>query len=445
LEDTRTNIKTLEDAAEGSKEAATNASNALALLDRYKRDQQILDGYREDVAQYDKEIAALVEPTKPEGYSNLNLTTELQAAYDAWRQKQLFVESFDPSKGLAECPMCHTPTRNLEEALEAARAELPGLKEAHEKVKNQRNANDAYDKDLYAWQREVMRLGDLKKVVEGQMAKLLTDPQPEGSEDELRATVAEHQEFIKAIPHYTKVEGEQSGMLSKMEGELEWRRNALTEAQQDLAAIPADTLPSAAEDDELELTNEYNAVQSLEHRLTQLSASVLRQEAFIEQTRETQEQTRLYRAWTNKAVAMRDLLHREAAPRFVAQRNLQRTEAGVNENLGRFDTDFRVSADQGLTFMAHFTDGREQVADRLSFGQKVVLALSFRLAVNFMYGDLGFLMLDEPTAYMDSAMLDNFRDVLAPLRQYTTSRGSQCVLITHETALAPMFDAVISL
>jgi len=445
LEDTQTNIKTLEDAAAGSKDAAKEASASLVLLDRYTRDQQVLEGYREDIARYDKELAALTEPTEPEGYSNLNLSQDLQLAYDAWREKQLFVDSFDPKKNLVECPMCHTPTRNLASGLEAARLALPDLKSKHEAIKAQKNANEAHDRELYQWQREVMRLNDLKKVVEDQMAKLLTDPPPAESEDELRATVKQHDDYVAAIPHYTKLEGEQSGMLSKMEGELTWQRDALENAQTDLAAIPADTLPSAAEDDELALTNEFNTVQRLEHETMQISASILRQEAFLETTREAQQEARSLRGWTNKVVAMRDLLHRDAAPRFVAQRNLMRTEAGVNENLGRFDSNFRVSADQGLTFRANFTDGRDQPADRLSFGQKVVLALSFRLAVNFMYGDLGFLALDEPTAYMDTATLENFSEVLTPLRAYTASRGFQCLIITHETALAHMFDAVESL
>jgi DNA repair exonuclease SbcCD ATPase subunit len=95
--------------------------------------------------------------------------------------------------------------------------------------------------------------------------------------------------------------------------------------------------------------------------------------------------------------------------------------------------------------MARFNDGRVQPAERLSSGQKVVMALSFRLAVNFMYADLGFLVLDEPTAYLDEHHIAGFEPVLGCLREFAASRGLQCLMVTHEQSLAPLFDSVLQL
>jgi DNA repair exonuclease SbcCD ATPase subunit len=148
--------------------------------------------------------------------------------------------------------------------------------------------------------------------------------------------------------------------------------------------------------------------------------------------------------WLTRLGDVRNLLHREAAPRLVAQRNLQLIQQRVNEMLEWFDAEFRVTAVDGLSFEAHFTDGRQLPAERLSIGQQVVLALGFRFAVSFLYANLGFLVLDEPTAYLDRHHISGFKPTLERLRKYAASQGLQCVIVTHERELAPLFDAVIS-
>lgn len=154
----------------------------------------------------------------------------------------------------------------------------------------------------------------------------------------------------------------------------------------------------------------------------------------------------MLREWHATIGAVRDVFHKDAAPRFVAQRNLEHLQVAVNENLAMFDTDFRVTADEGLSFQARFTNGSVQPAERLSGGQKVVLALSFRLALNLMFAEnIGALYLDEPTAWLDEHHIRGFEPVLGRLREFSTARGLQSIIITHERSLAPLFDSVIQL
>ncbi len=133
-------------------------------------------------------------------------------------------------------------------------------------------------------------------------------------------------------------------------------------------------------------------------------------------------------------------------PKIVAHRNLQRLQATINGVLESFRTDFRVSPDADLTFTALFTDGRRQTADRLSGGQKVVLALAFRLAVNLLFAEnVGMLVLDEPTAWLDEQNIRGFEPVLSRLKAFSASRGLQIIMVTHEQKLAPLFDRTIQL
>src|SRR5690606_10312925 len=111
--------------------------------------------------------------------------------------------------------------------------------------------------------------------------------------------------------------------------------------------------------------------------------------------------------------------------------------------LEKFDADFRVEATDGASFTGHFVDGRIQRGERFSVGQRVMLATAFRVAVNFVYAELGFLALDEPTAFLDADYIRAFEPVLERLRSLSRSRGWQCVLVTHERELAPLFDSVV--
>ena len=100
----------------------------------------------------------------------------------------------------------------------------------------------------------------------------------------------------------------------------------------------------------------------------------------------------------------------------------------------------------GLGFLVDFPDGRSQPASRLSGGQKVVLALAFRIAVNSLFAaDLGVIALDEPTAYLDDENISCLDVALARLRDLSEARGLQCILITHEKGLGHLFDHVVQL
>jgi DNA repair exonuclease SbcCD ATPase subunit len=200
-----------------------------------------------------------------------------------------------------------------------------------------------------------------------------------------------------------------------------------------------------AQREQIELQDRVREVSEADHNLRLVNESLRVNRERLVEAEAAERENAIREAWIERLTPARDLLHREAAPRFVSQMNLQRVSRSINDHLERFAADFRVRPDEGLTFMARKMDGVEEVAERLSKGQQVVLALAFRLSVNFMYSDLGFLSLDEPTAYLDARHIAGFEPSLNRLREYTTSRGLQCIMVTHEQSLAHLFDSVIQL
>jgi DNA repair exonuclease SbcCD ATPase subunit len=140
------------------------------------------------------------------------------------------------------------------------------------------------------------------------------------------------------------------------------------------------------------------------------------------------------------------VLHRDNLPRAVARDHLRALTADTNAVLGDFLAPFRVEAEDDLSFRADFHDGRSQPAGRLSGGEKVVLAVGFRLSVNSVFAqDVGLLCLDEPTVGLDEHNLGCLRTALGRLRDLSRARGLQVILVTHERSLMPLFDKVIDL
>lgn len=141
-------------------------------------------------------------------------------------------------------------------------------------------------------------------------------------------------------------------------------------------------------------------------------------------------------------------------PRTMTQSVMALLTDEVNKNLAQFGSVFSVvpmSADEGMGFRCIFNDGRKTAnpppeASMLSGGQKIQLAVSFRLAVYAMFASkLGLLSLDEPTAYLDDGAISNFAEMLVKIKELAKNMGIQILISTHEAALGPVFDQTIAI
>lgn len=236
----------------------------------------------------------------------------------------------------------------------------------------------------------------------------------------------------QAVTAWQAAEAERQRRLADLQAALA----AVAPVPPELSLLDADNLgrQAAAKLQELRQTREARA--ALDGKICGLRAAL--QELVAYAAAAAQKEEKLARLARVAAA-----LQRDAAPRSVVERRLEELASFVNQNLELLGADYRVRASSDMSYVAHFADGRAQPAQRLSSGQQVVLALAFRLAVNFSASDLNFLALDEPTAYLDQRHIAGFAPTLARLRQLAGSRGLQCVIITHEQGLEPLFDAVI--
>ena len=149
---------------------------------------------------------------------------------------------------------------------------------------------------------------------------------------------------------------------------------------------------------------------------------------------------------------VRDWFHYTNGPRVLVTQVLAALTDDVNRFLGNFTAPFVVVPDQEqVGFRVEFTDGRDRPPEPpgtgvLSGGERVQLAVAFRLAIYAMFaGKLGLLSLDEPTAYLDESNVDRFGLLLTKVRDIARNMNTQMLMATHERAVIPYMDAVIEL
>ena len=147
----------------------------------------------------------------------------------------------------------------------------------------------------------------------------------------------------------------------------------------------------------------------------------------------------------------RAIFHPNAAPGLVSRAYLREMQDRINDILGIFEAPFTVALDDSdassLAFNGVWLDGSRVIPDRLlSVGERIVLAMAFRIVLNSTFASsLSLLVLDEPTAGLDEHNLGCLPRALERLRDLSTARGLQVLFVTHEPRIANYFDNVIRL
>lgn len=173
----------------------------------------------------------------------------------------------------------------------------------------------------------------------------------------------------------------------------------------------------------------------------------------LDKLRKLRDQQDAYRTVTATLERVRDWFHYGNGPHTVAVSVMTELTANVNSFLERLNAPYRVITEQSdLSYRCVFIDGRPAPPDGpleaadLSGGEKMMLAISFRLASYCMFANKqGILVLDEPTVYLDSKNITNFCNLLGRIKEVAQSLNLQLIISTHERETLPFFDTVIDL
>lgn len=439
-------LKALASAADDSEDAQAAARVALGHWASYK---QIAKAKQDIITARDALLAQHKNVVEPDAVSqeDVDLAREQHKALQAsLKSKQSVVDTFD-NTGVAACPVCHTSTAQLADYLTECREAITQLKQ-DEQAAATRLARALTKQSAYnTWLTKQRDFEVAEAALREQEQRLDHVTPPETSEETLSQIVADYAEYQNARKEIEPVLQKTRSRKAKLDGVLaalqEQRGQLLDQISENKTTVADFDLATAK-------IAKLSADASQRHKLEQERAQLLfEKKRLVELCHKTQQDeatAAVLLRWLESSALVREAF--KSAPRLVAKRNLQKLEAYVNDILQIFGTDFTVSTsdDNGPNFIANFADGRKQTAQRLSFGQKTVLAVAFRVAVVSLFSaDAGFLALDEPTVYMDQPAVQSFSAVLEKLRDVSAASGLQCLIITHETGLSHAFESLIEI
>jgi len=146
---------------------------------------------------------------------------------------------------------------------------------------------------------------------------------------------------------------------------------------------------------------------------------------------------------------VRSIFHYSAAPKKIVSARVKKISARINDYLDALESNFYVDAKEGFDFDCVFGGrvmGKVMSPQDLSGGEQVALSVAFRLAAaeTFCAG-AGFLVLDEPTVWLDKKKVAHLPRVMERMANLARESGTQYLVVTHDTSLMESFDQIITI
>lgn len=436
----------LTQAADGQESAHAAARVALGHWASYKSVAKAKENFQATRAQLAAECEKDQQPEKPGLPTAEEMRRDQHSREQRIKDAKRFIDMFS-ADGCAECPTCHTPSSQLAAQVEQYKLDLVKMEEDLVEWKNAASRQTLKEAVWQDWEKRQKAREAKEQQLDAAEKDLLAVKPPESSEDELQQAVVDYEEFQRVKKEIEPLAQKAREERAQVNGAIEALKARKKQLEEELAEISVTHADAHLAQTQLQQLQEQLKTRT---GLADQRAQILfEKKRFDEQCAEVRAQevrAGKLRRWSGLAETAREAL--KNAPRLVAQRNLQRLEAAINELLQVFRVNFviKVATDGTPTFIAEFFDGRRQVAQRLSVGQKTVLALAFRVAVNAMFAEeIGLLALDEPTASLDQPRIQALAPVLEKLRELSTAKGLQCLLVTHAVNLSHLFESAIEL
>jgi len=359
-------------------------------------------------------------------------------------------------KGLEDeddnCPTCGQPLPEADQAtarLQELHDQLRECEMERQPLEEQQRAYDQYCAELLHWQRQCEEMDKEQEALEQRKEALQLVEQPRSARDALQAVIDEHTEFCAAHKEIQEKLKVALATEASLDAKLDQQNQTHFEQTAEIDSLHKYTAEAAtiARQELQQLKGRLAQATELDKQIAVLRATLDGVESKIDDVRRVEQKSIRTRQAVDHLQRIRDMYHRNEAPRLVSYTYIENMLDEVNRTLELFEAPFRVEMDEDLGFICRFTDGiRVQPDSRLSVGERIVLAMAFRITVNSTFaGQVGVLILDEPTAGLDEHNLGCLPHALERLQVLSAERGLQVLFVTHEPRIQHLFDNVITL
>lgn len=430
------------------KPVAEEAKATLKRLETYTQMKAEVDRLTKQVAECKAAVSAFGKRPSlhPENINREKLVEERGSLRAKYQENMAILNTFEV-EGVVKCPTCGTSVKELDKHLKQLRDDQPNLKDKGLQLKGLielidacRTARNDYDVKKDRAEQELKR----KEAVLA--AAKLGDPPSGVDKKRLQETVEtfaglEEKRDDARKPAQDAVSSRDIA-ATRLDADVQRRKDL--RAERDANIVDAEELKKAKK----RLKRHHAArvlVAAVEQKVSGYMQAQAQDRDELDKLKARLARNKKAHQFAAKLKEIAGVMHRQALPQMVAQSNLQDMEGDINKILDMFGNPFWIETAEDLTFTVHFPGEPARSAQRLSVGQKGVLAMAFRPAVCALFdAEIGMMSLDEPTADMDERNRGYMATALAQYAAQVRGRR-QVIVITHAQELKPAFDQVINL
>lgn len=423
-------------------EVLTELANLREDDERYKKKVQ----FQKKLVEEEEELEEL-NATKPEdpGFDLEALHGMRDALIYEISDKEKLLENF--KQGIKVCPVCKTPTDSpdLQQRIESAKKTLPKQIDEAAQLDEQISQQQEYERDIVNFRRQLTALNksidNLKNWIEPYSEVKQASKKKRGKLQRERDQIYARKETIEKLRDEERKTSDAFNAARSRHKAVKARLKDASEKLKQYAAVGDDQVQEARDrlaEHKAALKESMSLRADVRHQESLLESY----EELIERLQETSTRAKRARVWLRTLQQVRDeVMHRDKLPKVVHLNYLRSMEREINDTLQLFDSPFTISVSEDVGFTAEFADGTRMPAAGLSGGQKVMLAMAYRLTVNSLFPkQVGMMVLDEPTDGLDQENRDLASQVFIKLGEVARSRGHQVIVITHDGALRRAFD-----
>lgn len=366
---------------------------------------------------------------------------------DRYTEQKYTYENILKCRDAEVCPTCGTPVAQFSWKIEEAEKNLPALREKISAIGTFQVKYQHYLRELEKYNALHDEFCRMRQQAEKDL-KALGEEIPE---DEYRQAAQKSEALRRLLDKRLQlIETKRSkvSLLSAYKENLDSLNTRIESVQKQIINVSSDKVEAArkliADHETWKKTDIalMAVINNLTNQITELNSQISRLEAENESAKI---RTR-YQSWLNLVTRAREIYHRNALPAIIHQQILRYLANLMNKSLMMMDAGFTITVDDELNIVANFGDNRQAISCHdLSGGQKVMVAIAYRLAIQEAFSRIDCLVLDEPTNFLDEYHLEKFSQLLDQLRDFCHKSRKQLCVITHERSIERCFDATLLL
>lgn len=374
----------------------------------------------------------LKAPTKVEDPQPLK--EDLLSIKNKYNSEKKKIENIE--KGV--CPECERPYDVSEEDLKKRREELLEMKEDFTTKKSR------YETAL----KEYTSYTEAVEIYNRQKTKLETEIEnlrkqvPSDTDLDYNTVKSKQQQYNKYCAYLNAVNTnkEKLDKFSEERVRLESEKKSL-EKQETI------TLEQKKEAEEIirkksDVTDELNELNIKIERISERKNNYI---SSIEKMRKEQEECEKNEKFIEFLQETRNIFHKDSLPSLVLEDRRRSLNYHLADYLEYVNSGFTAYIDDTFDFRVNFENGQsERPVGDLSGGQKIMLSIVFHLAKLNLLPQVPFLVLDEPTMYLNREVISDISRIFEKFSRDCQKNGqpSYIMIPTHENELDSCFTRV---